>query len=200
MDARLQKALEVLAREDEARAEAALQKALADHEARSAAARAQFDHAEDERLLALRELKDGQTSRMREALEAALPLELPTPCKVRFDVRSSSEIALEIDVPEPSILPTTEAKIAASGKITYKEKNEKKLREQYLRLVIGSTLRHACEATLDLPTCQRVEVRTFRTTLDPSMGKPTRRCVLEVHYDYPTLAPMTMDGSTPFRH
>lgn len=106
-------------------------------------------------------------------------------------------ISLEVDVPKPSALPTTEAKLLAGGKVAYKVKNEKRLREQYLRLVVGLALRCASEAMLNLPSCQRVGVRAFRTALDPSIGRPARRSVLEVQFDYPTLAPMTMDGIDP---
>ncbi|WP_437764963.1 hypothetical protein WMF27_32500 [Sorangium sp. So ce281] len=142
---RLQEALELLSRQDEAQAQAALMKARMDYEA----------------------------------------------------VRSSSIVSLELDVPEPSVIPTTEAKLLAGGKVTYKEKGEKQLREQYLRLVGGLAIRHASEALLNLPTCQLVELCAFRTALDPSIGRPTRCRVLYVRVDYPTLAPMTMDGIDP---
>ncbi|WP_437949907.1 hypothetical protein WME98_03180 [Sorangium sp. So ce296] len=196
---RLQEALEVLTREDEAQAQAALQKARTTYETETEAAREEFDREEDERLRSLHQLQDGDTGRMREALEAALPLDLPVPCQVRFDVQSAHTISLELDVPEPSVIPTTEAKLLSSGKVTYKEKSEKRLREQYLRLVAGLAIRHASEALLNLPTCQVVELRAFRTALDPSIGRPTRRMVLELSVDYPTLAPMTMDGIDPLR-
>jgi hypothetical protein len=194
---RLQEALGLLERESKAEAQAALQKARAAHDAASTAARAEFDREEDERLLALRELGEGNTGRMREALEDAFPLDLPVPCKESFAVQSSSVVYIEIDVPEPSVLPMNEAKLLASGKVSYKEKNEKRLREQYLRLVTGLAFRHASEAMLNVPTCQCVELRAFRTALDPSIGKPMRRSVLEVRFDYPKLAPMTMEGLDP---
>ncbi|WP_437306570.1 hypothetical protein [Sorangium sp. So ce388] len=194
---RLQEALEVLAREDEAQAQVALQKARTTYETETEAARAEFDREEDERLRSLQELQNGDTGRMREALEAVLPLDLPVPCNVRFDIKSPSNISLEIDIPEPSVIPTTEAKLLASGKVSYKEKSEKQLREQYVKLVAGLAIRHASEALLNLPTCEVVELRAFRTALDPSIGRSMRRTVLELRVDYPTLAPMTMDGIDP---
>lgn len=194
---RLQEALEVLTREDEAQAQAALQKARTTYENETETARAEFDREEDERVRSLHELQNGDTGRMQEALEAALPLDLPVTCKMRFDIHSSSSVSLEIDVPEPSVIPTTEAKLLASGKVSYKEKSEKQLREQYLKLVAGLAIRHASEALLNLPTCQVVELRAFRTALDSSIGRSTRRMVLDLRVDYPTLAPMTMDGIDP---
>lgn len=195
--ARLQEALAVLDRETKAEAEALLQKARKAHEAATATARAEFDREEDQRQLALRELRDGNTTRMREALEATFPLELPVACTVRFNVESSTVVSLELDAPEPSALPTTEAKLLASGKISYKEKSDKRLREQYLRFVVGLAFRHASEAMLNVPTCQCVELRAFRTMIDPSIGGIARRLVLSVRFDYPTLAPMTMEGIDP---
>lgn len=194
---RLQQALEALAREDEERARAHLHNAKTVYETEITAARQAFDLEEQARLDAVGDVVKGDLDRMREALDAVFPVELPVPHNVTFDVRSASVVGLAIDVPEPSVLPNTEAKLLASGKVTYKEKNEKRLREQYLRLVTGLALRYASETMLYLPTCQRVDVRAFRTMLDPSVGKPARRCVLEVQFDYPTLAPMTMEGIDP---
>ncbi len=194
---RLDEALQGLQREDETRADAAVQKARAAYDTETAAASEEFEREERDRLQGLRELGEGDATRMREALEAAFPLELPVPCSVNATVRSATVVSVEIDVPEPSVLPTTEAKLLASGKVSYKDKNEKRLREQYVRLVAGLALRHASEAMLNLPTCQSVEVRAFRTTVDPSVGRLARRAVLEVSFDYPTLAPMTMDGIDP---
>ncbi|WP_437601428.1 hypothetical protein WMF28_07515 [Sorangium sp. So ce590] len=194
---RLQEALDALAREDVARAQTVLATARAAHEAEIEAARTEFKREEDERLHALRELKEGKVTRMREALEATLPLDLPAPCNVSFDVHSSTVISLSLDVPEPSVVPTTEAKLLASGKVSYKEKSEKRIREQYMRLVTGLALRHASEAMLNLPTCQTVELSAFRIALDPSIGRPTRQSILETRFDYPTLAPITMDGIDP---
>jgi hypothetical protein len=193
----LQNALEALAREQEVLTRAALQNARAAYEAETETKRAAFEAEEDERLRELRELMDGDTSRMREALEAVLPLDLPVPCGMTFDVQSSRVVSIEVDVPEPGALPTTEAKLLASGKVAYKEKSEKRLREQYVRLVAGVGVRHASETMLNLPTCERVELRACRTALDSSIGRPTRRVILEVRFDYPTLAPMTMDDLDP---
>jgi hypothetical protein len=64
-------------------------------------------------------------------------------------------------------------------------------------MIAGLTLRHASEAMLYLPSCTRVDVRAMLTDLDPTTGTQVRRCVLEVAYDYKTLAPMTMDGVDP---
>jgi len=195
--ARLEGSLAVLDRETKAEAESSLQKARLAYEDATASARAEFDREEGERQRALQELRDGNTNRMREALEATFPLELPVPCNVRFTAQSSTVVALELDVPEPSALPTAEAKLLASGKVSYKEKTDKRLREQYLRLVVSLALRNASEAMLNVPTCQCVELRAFRTMIDPSIGGVVRRKVLDVRFDYPTLAPMTMEGIDP---
>jgi hypothetical protein len=194
---KLQKALAELAREDEEQAQLDLAKARTNDDAATTKARNDFDTEEDARLLMVSELGKGDTSRIGEALESILPLELPVPCDARFTVESSTVIALELDVPEPSVLPTNDAKLLASGKVSYKEKNEKRIREQYLRLVAGLAIRHASEAMLNVPTCQCVKLRAFRTALDPSRGRPTRQPVLVASLDYPTLAPLTMDNIDP---
>lgn len=193
----LEEGLQALAHDDQVKGQKALQKAQAAYDAANAAARAEFELEEDDRQQALRELADGSTPRMLEALEGALPLELPVTCAVNATVQSATVVCLDIDVPEPTILPASEAKLLATGKVSYKEKNEKRLREQYIRLVAGLALRHASEAMLSLPTCQCVSLKAFRTALDSSIGRPVRRTVLEVQFDYPTLAPMTMDGIDP---
>lgn len=193
----LQVAIAAIAQEDAARAQEATGQAWEAYQAQSRAAQAAHEREEEERLQALRELGQGATERMRESLEAVLPLELPVPCGVSYRVVSSSTVALEIDLPEPTVLPTTEAKLLSSGKVSYKDKNAKRLREQYLRLAAGLIVRHASEVMLNLPTCQRVDVRAFRTMLDPVLGHVARSPVAEVEIDYAKLSPLTMEGLDP---
>jgi hypothetical protein len=194
---RLQTALEAVAREHELLTRTELLNARKAYEAETDAKRVAFEAEEDERLRELRELMDGNTSAMREALEEVLPLDLPVPCGVMFEVQSLRDISIEVDVPPPSVLPTTETKLLTSGKVTHKEKTERRLNEQYVRLVAGLAIRHASEVMLNLPTCERVDLRVCRTILDPSVGRPARQVVLQVQFDYPTLAPMTMDDLDP---
>lgn len=198
--------LEELGRRDQDRSRAALAKATAHHETETASARARFEQDEQQRLDGLRELRAGQSAQIREVLGGLFPLELPVPCKVNHQASSATAITLDIDIPEPSVLPTNEAKLLANGKVSYKDKPEKRLREQYLRLVTGTAIRHASETMLNVPTCQTVELRAWRTMRDPSVGNMRRSRVLEVVFDYPTLAPMSMDAIEPsaalkhFRH
>jgi hypothetical protein len=85
----------------------------------------------------------------------------------------------------------------ASGKVSYKEKTDKAIREQYIKLVAALAIRYASEAMLVLPTCNCISLRIFRTFVDPSVGHVVRSTFLEVRFDYPTLAPLTMDGIDP---
>lgn len=194
---RVQAAIAAIAREDAARAQEAARQAWEAYQAETRAAQAAHERAEEERLKALRELGQGATESMREVLEGVLPLELPFPCNVSYRIGSPSTVALEIELPEPAVLPATEAKLLSSGKVSYKDKNPKRLREQYLRLAAGLIIRHASEVMLNLPTCQRVDVRAFRTMLDPAMGHVARVPVAEVEVDYAKLAPLTMEGLDP---
>jgi len=197
VEKKLQGDIEKLRRNTAAAVVAARDKARAAYNERTEAARIDFERNEAERSLALEELVAGDLRRMHEGLESLLPLELPVPCEIRYEIPSSSVVALEIDAPEASALPLTEARLLASGKVSYKDKTPKRLREQYLRVVTGLALRHASEVMLNLPTCQRVDVQIFRTTLEPSLGHALRRCVLQVSFDYPVLGPITMDGIDP---
>jgi len=199
-------ALEELGHHDEERNRTALTKATAEYETATASAHARFVQDEAQRLDAIRELRDGQSARIREVLDGLFPLELPIPCKVKIRASSASTVALDIDVPEPTALPTNEAKLLANGKVSYKDKTEKRLHEQYLRLVTGSAIRHASEVMLNVPTCQAVELHVWRTLRDLSVGNMKRSRVIEATFDYATLAPMSMDAIDPsaalkhFRH
>jgi hypothetical protein len=51
-------------------------------------------------------------------------------------------------------------------------------------------------AGFEVSTYGRFWVST-EAALDSSIGRPTRRVILEVRFDYPTLAPMTMDDLDP---
>ena len=190
-------ALEALAQHDEERNRAALVKATAEHETAIATAQAGFIQEEAQRLDAIRELRDGQPARIREVLDGLFPLELPIACKVKIQASAAVTVALDIDIPEPTVLPTNEAKLLANGKVSYKDKPEKCVREQYLRLVAGSALRHASEVLLNIPTCQSVELHVWRTMRDPSVGNMKRSRVLEATFDYAKLAPMSMDAIDP---
>lgn len=190
-------ALEALAQHDEERNRAALVKATAEHETAIATARERFIQDEAQRLDAIRELRNGQPARIREVLDGLFPLELIIPCKVKIQASSAATVALDLDIPEPTVLPSNEAKLLANGKISYKDKPEKRLREQYLRLVTGSALRHASEVMLNIPTCQAVELHVWRTMQDPSVGNMKRSRVLEATFDYAKLASMSMDAIDP---
>jgi hypothetical protein len=186
-----------LARDVSARNESELIHARAGYDKRTARARAAFDAEEDQRLEALAQLSAGNTGRMSDVLADALALELPLPCGATALVIDAQSVSIELDLPPRDALPTQEAKRLASGKVTYKAKPEKRLREQYSRLVAGMALRHAAEAMLHLPTCIRVDVQAMLSEIDPSTGDVARRCVLRVAYEYSALAPLTMDGLDP---
>lgn len=193
----VQAAIVAIAQEDAARAQEATRLAWEAYQVRSRAEQAAHEREEAERLQALGELGQGAANRMQEILEALLPLDLPVPCSVSYRIVSSSAVALEMDLPEPGVLPTTEAKLLASGKVSYKDKNPKRLRDQYLRLAAGLIVRYASEVMLNLPTCQTVDIRAFRTMLDPVMGRVARVPVAEVEIAYAKLAPLTMEGLDP---
>lgn len=194
---RTQLAIADIIREDAARTEEAYRRARDAHEAQSRAAHAAHERAEEERLQALRDLNQGVVQSMLAALEEVLPLELPVPSNTSHRIESSDAVVLELELPEPTVIPTSEAKLLATGKVSYKDKNPKRLREQYLRLATGLIVRHASEVMLHLPTCQRIDVRAFRTMLDPMMGHVARLLVAEVQIDYAKLAPLTMEGLDP---
>ena len=186
-----------LERRDAQQSEAMLQNAWAEHGLHTDYARRSFDDAESQRLDGLKRLHDGHGSRMKEVLEEALELDLPVPCPAHFTIESTSAISIDIDLPSIECLPKDEAKQQASGKVGYKAKPEKRLREQYMRLIAGVAIRYASEAMLYLPSCDHVHVRMMLTDINPATGTRERRCVLDVAYDYKTLAPMTMDGIDP---
>ena len=160
-------------------------------------ARRTFDTEENERLEGLRRLHAGDGYRMKEVLEDALQLDLPIPCPALFTIESTRAISIEIDLPSIDCLPKQEAKQQASGKVGYKPKPEKRLRDQYLRLIAGVAIRYASEAMLYLPSCDGVHVHVMLADINPATGTVERRCILDVLYDYATLAPMTMDGIDP---
>jgi len=181
------------------RAEAAFQQSYAD-------ARRHHEEEEARRRESLSALLGGDAAQIDQELRDLLPLDLPVPCAVAHRVVNSGAVLLDVTVPEPSVIPAQEAKLLASGKVSYKDKSPKRLRDEYLRLVAGLALRHASEVMLRVPTCDSVQVRLFRSTLDPSTGTTVMMPALDAVYDYPTLAPMTMDGIDPvaalrhFRH
>lgn len=139
----------------------------------------------------------GDVREVARMLDEVLPLDHPVDCRVAFTLHSASAISLDLELPEPSVLPQTEAKLLASGKVAYKEKPARRLQEQYVRLIAGLALRYASEVMLNVPTCQAVEVRGRRNLIELSLGVAQNRLVFEVKMDYPTLKPMTMPDIDP---
>lgn len=197
IDMRARADLTALEQSDRQRSEAAVAFAQREYGATLQRSRVEFEQQETARLAALSELHQGNVLRMKEVVETALDLELPIACTPAFTIRSAEAVAIEIDVPTQDALPKEEAKLLASGKVSYKAKSDKKLREQYQRFVAGVALRYASETMLHLPTCAQVHVSVMVTDLDPSAGRTDRRSLLVVTYDFATLAPMTMDGIDP---
>ncbi|MCC7537535.1 MAG: hypothetical protein IT379_15025 [Deltaproteobacteria bacterium] len=197
LDARSREHLAVLERTDAERSATAESHARAQHSARVESTRREFEALEAERLRSLDELHAGDLDRMKSALEDAFDLDLPVSCAATFSVESSEAVSIELAVPDRDAIPPSEAKLLANGRVTYKPKTEKRIQEQYARVVSGLALRFASEAMLYLPSCHRVQVRAFSTALDRETGRADRRCLLEVTYDYATLAPMVMDAIDP---
>jgi hypothetical protein len=171
--------------------------AQAAHAAALIEARNDFDANEQERIAALRRMCAGDVRAITRMLDGVLPMELPVDCRVAFTVHSASAISLDLELPEPSVLPQTEAKLLASGKVAYKENPARRLQEQYVRLIAGLALGYASEVMLNVPTCQVVEVRGPKNLIEPSLGVAQNRLVFGVKMDYPTLKPMTMPDIDP---
>jgi hypothetical protein len=171
--------------------------AQAEHLKQVAAARREFEEYERLRIQSIRNLIAGGLPQIQATLSDLLPLELPVASPCKFTVSSSTAIRVDINLPEPSVLLPKDAKLLASGKVSYKEKTPKRLQEEYRILAAGLAIRHAGEVMFNVPTCEVVTVGGWRDLLDPSRGVISKTLVLEVAYDYPTLAPMAMESVDP---
>jgi hypothetical protein len=180
--------------------------AKAAYERSIAIAETKFVAKESERIAKLRQLLAGNHERMEQVLSELLPLDLPVACKAVAQITTSEHIVLELELPEPSMLPAQEAKLLQSGKVSYKDKSPKRLREEYSKFVAGIGLRHACEVMLHLPTVKTVQVEAWRTVTDGATGHPVEQTFLDLTCDYETVAALNMDGIDPiaalknFRH
>ena len=141
-----------------------------------------------------------------EKLAELLPLDLPIEMKCAARVADRAIVELDVDVPEASAIPPNEAKLTAAGKVSYKNKPAARVRGEYSRLICGVGMRLASEVMLNLPTCNVVRLRAWRTRIDPARGNLQRVLALDVDYDYATLAPLSMPEIDPvaalthFRH
>lgn len=178
--------------------EAALElEAKARYDAELAKARQAHAVAEAERQAFVAAVLQGDTQAMARALEEVLPLDLPVPCEAEAQVLSAARVAVRLRLPEPSALPAETSRLLASGKVSYKQKPQGQIREQYRRMVAGLALRYASEVLFNLPTAEVVELEAAQNLLDTSTGTHSWRPVFRIIVTYPTLAPMTMDKLDP---
>lgn len=174
--------------------------------AETAAAQAAFEAEESEQQATIRGLRSGDVKTMSAWLAELLPLDLPIEMKCAARVADRAIVELDVDVPEASAIPPNEAKLTAAGKVSYKNKPAARVRGEYSRLICGVGMRLASEVMLNLPTCNVVRLRAWRTRIDPARGNLQRVLALDVDYDYATLAPLSMPEIDPvaalthFRH
>lgn len=156
-------------------------------------------HQRDEgaRIQHLRRLQGGEATAMRRELSEMFPLDLPVGCGVRSTLADATSVDLQLELPTAEVLHEKEARLLASGKVSYKAKTKKRLREEYLRLVAGIALRHAAEAMLLLPTVEVVRVLCMAPLHDASTGTKRPTELLRVTYDFKTLAPLEMENIDP---
>jgi len=167
------------------------------YEQATASAEAEFIAEESERLARLQRLLAGDREQMEQVLTELLPLELPVECKANARLSSPERVVLDLEIPDISVVPGQEAKLLQSGKVSYKDKSPKRLREEYSKLVAGLALRYASEIMLHLPTIRVVQIEAWRPATDGATGHQVEQVFLDLTCDYDALAKLKMDGIEP---
>lgn len=171
--------------------------AKAAYEQATDSAKAQFAIDESERIAKVQRLLAGNQEQMEQMLADLLPLDLPVACNAIPRINGPEQVMLELEIPDPSIIPAQEAKLLQSGKVSYKDKSPKRLREEYSKMVAGLALRYVSEIMLHLPTVRVVQVEGWRVVTDSATGHQVEQVFLELTCDFASLAKLKMDGIEP---
>ena len=157
------------------------------------------DHEREdaERRAEVRKLIAGESAAVAEMLETVA--EIPYPGRPKISCRALNSTITEADLllPETSVIQPKSATLLASGKPSYKEKNQKRINEEYALFAVGLAFRVASEIMLRVPTTRIVVVRGSRSQTDPSTGKDFLAGLFRIQFDYAKLEPLTMAGIDP---
>lgn len=130
--------------------------------------------SEDEKselLTIVDQIADGDTQAMEKWLAHHLgELDFPLETNVGFDIISSEQIYLDVDLPQMEDIPLTKATILKSGKLKVQEKTQRETREQYA-IMVGGTALYLCSFVFSLlPTCKSIVISGFRQVKNEATG------------------------------
>lgn len=113
----------------------------------------------------------GDVGSMELFLQELLPI-IPAPIRFSgsFEVECAEGIWLDIDLPEIEEIPTQFATITSSGSLSIKNKTQKKLKEEYSRLVSGIAIILAQYIYTYFPTVESVVISGYTQRLNKSTG------------------------------
>jgi hypothetical protein len=149
-------------------------------ETAESARRADFEKEENARIAWIQGLLDGEIGVLKRALDrriAKTRKALPVSCSVTGRVRSRTSVEIAFLAPDMEDLPQQVARLTKSG-VSYRDKNDRELDNQYWLVVHGVALRYASEIMSRCPTVVEVRLDAYEERIDEAKGKPCLACIL----------------------
>lgn len=97
-------------------------------------------------------------------------LDFPLETDVDYDVIDAETVYVDVDLPNPDMVPVKEAEVLKSGKLKVTEKTQRDHRDHYARLAGGTALYLASYFLAYLPTAERVIISGYQQQLDERSG------------------------------
>ncbi|MFO0985251.1 MAG: hypothetical protein U1E76_26565 [Planctomycetota bacterium] len=156
------------------------------------------DATENERLARLEQLLAGAAEPCAAAFAtAAEALELPLGASAAVAMTSHAVAELPINLHAESEIPVQRSTLLKTGRISYRNRPKKDVREDDARAIAALCLLYGAVAFDVLPTLVELRVSAYRSGIDPSTGKEADLCYAAATLDRAAFAELKLDRVDP---
>ncbi|MDG5787719.1 DUF4236 domain-containing protein [Evansella sp. AB-P1] len=143
---------------------------------------------------------EGDTAAMEDWVSLFLDeLDFPIETDVDFNITTSDEIYIDIDLPTIDEIPLNKAKILKTGRLKVETKTQREQRENYAILVGGTALNLASFFFKYLPTIKRTVVSGYNQIKDDSTGYDVDQYIYSIILERDKLFSMNMEHVHPIK-
>src|SRR5262245_40026058 len=177
------------------RARAELAPQLADAAERD---RIAHERAEEARVAAVEAILGGEGEACAHAFgDACARLDLPLEASAALEMQGDDAAQIQVDLHAGSEIPLQRSTLLKSGRISYRNRPQKDVREDDARAVAGLCIVFAGVAFDELPSVSSVAVAAFRRGVDPATGNDADLCYAAVDFEREAFAELKLDRLDP---
>jgi uncharacterized tellurite resistance protein B-like protein len=160
--------------------------------------RALHEGREAERTSRKTALLAGEASACADAFHAAVAgLPLPAGSKARLEMRTPRHAYVHVDLYARSVIPTRRSTLLKSGRVSYRNRPKKEVREDDARGIANLGILLAAAGFDALPSVEEILLSAFRLGVDPATGRDARPCLSSALFDRAGFSRLKFDRLDP---